>query len=175
MNQHPTLWKSGSGTAAGLPCDKYSGHRKIPYTIWKTPAIKTDPKCAEIMARLVGIFYPVHMNEIPLVYHLTSPSQEAKFKAMHEKAKNDFALYERTTDFRSGEREVLKTLSAEHQQLPKDTFDIPQNYRRASEITQVTFSNNMKRGLKDLTQLGFRSEIEKAYSGKVLQKAVLGE
>lgn len=149
----------GSGDFKGLKYTKYTSGFYGSGLMCTADDIPVAPKAAEFLSRLYSIplvaKVPVSCSGIKTGASL--PVDKGNIK------KND---YDCASDLRKGEVQFLRTVSWKSLPYNPADFALPKNFKRASDIIQVTFSADKKDQLGDmLDNVGFKSKLDKN-SGK---------
>jgi hypothetical protein len=153
-------WKVvGSGDFQGLKYSKYGSRLYGNSLLCTADDIPLAPKAAEFLSRLYTM--PVITN-VPVVGSANKFGTALRVDKGNLR-KND---YDCASDLRKGEVQFLRTVS--WKSLPYNPVDFapPKNFKRVSDIIQVTFSADKKDQLGDmLDNVGFTTKLDKG-SGK---------
>jgi hypothetical protein len=151
----------GNGDFHGLKYTKYISSFYGSSLMCTADDIPVAPKAAEFLSRLYSM---------PLVTKVRVSCSGIKTGASllvdkRDIKKNDYDL---ATDLRKGEVQFLRTVSWKALPYNSADFALPKNFKRASDIIQVTFSADKKDQLGDmLDNVVFKSKLDKnSASGK---------
>lgn len=149
-------WKVvGSGDFQGLKYSKYSSRQYANSLLCTADDIPLAPKAAEFLSRLYTM--PVITN-VPVV----CSAKRAGGALRVDKGSINRNDLDCASDLRKGEVQFLRTVS--WKSLPYNSADFvpPKNFKRVSDIIQVTFSADKKDQLGDmLDNVGFTTKLDK--------------
>ncbi len=149
----------GKGNFQGLKYSKFSSGNYGSSLLCTADDIPLAPKGAEFLSRLYTM--PI-ITKVPIF--CTGKKGGGTLKVNHASVRqND---YDCAADLRKGEVQFLRTLSWKSIPLHDADFAVPKNFKRVSDIIQVTFSSDKKDQLGDmLDNVGFTTKFDKN-SGK---------
>ena len=149
----------GSGDFQGLKYSKYSSGSYRSTLLCTADDIPLAPKAAEFLSRLYTL--PVITN-VP-VFCIDKKAGASLRVDKGTIGKNN---YDCAADLRKGEVQFLRTVSWKSVPYNPADFALPKNFKRVSDIIQVTFSSERKDQLGDmLDNVGFTTKLDKN-SGK---------
>jgi hypothetical protein len=117
------------------------------YEVWQSDTIDVAPQCVEVLCRLIEI--PV-IDGIPLFVHPVHRGGKLKREQLlsvgaHLDTESDAAI-----------PVVVRTLNWKTTPFKAQDFDVPTNFRKVKQMTEVTFSRQMKNNLTDImNDVGF--------------------
>ncbi|MBI5176179.1 MAG: hypothetical protein HY986_25065 [Candidatus Melainabacteria bacterium] len=146
------LLRSGKGEIQGHPYTSYTSRRNTGTVFAGSDKIITDPHVVDFIARF---YHTPNPGSVPLFYYY-----EHRKRNLPDPRKNAIQVGpDIGVDFRSGLIKEIVLLSCGKESYRAADFEVPTNYARTKELTQVIYTGAQKDELAEVIGgIGFMSE-----------------
>ena len=119
------------------------------YEVWQADSMNVAPQCVELLCRLIEI--PV-IDSVPFFVHPVNHGTPLKKEQLVAAG----ASLDTTSN--SAVPVIVRTFSCKTAPFKSQDFEVPTGYRKVTQMTEVTFSRQMKNNLTDImNDVGFSS------------------